>query len=44
MTFKKIEVAKISNLQLKKPVYALVENTDLVIIKHEKGSKPTSWE
>ena len=37
MTSKKIEVAKISNLQLKKPVYALVENTDLVIIKHEKG-------
>ncbi|WP_422105949.1 glutamate synthase-related protein [Winogradskyella sp.] len=33
----KIEIAKISNLQEKQPTYALVKNTDLVIIKHEKG-------
>lgn len=37
MTTKKIEVAKISNLKTKQPAYALVKNTDLVIIKHEKG-------
>tara|TARA_R110002096_G_scaffold49108_5_gene129944 strand:- start:13052 stop:14668 length:1617 start_codon:yes stop_codon:yes gene_type:complete len=33
----KIEIAKISNLQFKKPAYALVKNTDLVIVKHKKG-------
>ncbi len=33
----KIEIAKVSDLQLKQPTYALVNNTDLVIIKHEKG-------
>lgn len=33
----KIEIAKVSDLQLKQPAYALVNNTDLVIIKHEKG-------
>lgn len=32
-----IEIAKISSLQEKTPAYALVKNTDLVIIKHEKG-------
>ena len=32
-----IEIAKVSQLEEKKPVYALVSNTDLVIIKHEKG-------
>ena len=34
---KKIEIAKVSQLQDKQPAYALVKNTDLVIIKHEKG-------
>ncbi len=33
----KIEVARISKLQEKQPTYALVKNTDLVIIKHEQG-------
>ncbi|WP_298755035.1 glutamate synthase-related protein [uncultured Psychroserpens sp.] len=37
MTIHKIEIAKISQLQEKQPAYALVKNTDLVIIKHEKG-------
>lgn len=32
-----IEIAKISALEEKVPAYALVKNTDLVIIKHEKG-------
>ncbi len=32
-----IEIAKISRLKNKQPAYALVKNTDLVIIKHEKG-------
>ncbi|NQY06156.1 MAG: Rieske 2Fe-2S domain-containing protein [Flavobacteriaceae bacterium] len=32
-----IEVAKLAALELKKPAYALVKNTDLVIVKHEKG-------
>ncbi|MET1257743.1 glutamate synthase-related protein [Flagellimonas sp. DF-77] len=32
-----IEIAKISTLQSKQPTYALVHNTDLVIVKHEKG-------
>ena len=32
-----IEIAKISELQEKTPTYALVKNTDLVIIKHESG-------
>lgn len=32
-----IEIAKISELEEKMPAYALVGNTDLVIIKHEKG-------
>ncbi len=32
-----VEIAKISELQEKLPAYALVKNTDLVIIKHEKG-------
>lgn len=34
---KLIEIAKISELLEKQPTYALVENTDLVIIKHESG-------
>lgn len=33
----KIKIANISELEMKVPAYALVENTDLVIIKHEKG-------
>ncbi len=33
----KIEIAKISELKEKEPIHALVSNTDLVIIKHEKG-------
>lgn len=33
----KIEIAKISELKEKQPSHALVSNTDLVIIKHEKG-------
>lgn len=37
MTSNKIEIAKVSNLETKQPTYALVKNTDLVIIKHEKG-------
>ncbi len=37
MTNTLIEIAKISNLKDKQPTYALVKNTDLVIIKHEKG-------
>ena len=32
-----IEIAKISDLKEKQPAYALVGNTDLVIIKHESG-------
>ena len=34
---KKIEIAKISNLVLKEPTHALVKNTDLVILRYEKG-------
>ncbi|WP_340077316.1 glutamate synthase-related protein [Leptobacterium sp. I13] len=37
MSKKLIEIAKISSLKEKNPAYALVKNTDLVIIKHEKG-------
>ena len=37
MTINKIEIAKISKLKNKQPTYALVKNTDLVIIKHENG-------
>lgn len=37
MPDKKIHLAKISQLQLHQPAYALASNTDLVIIKHEKG-------
>ncbi len=37
MSQKLIEIAKISTLEEKKPAYALVKNTDLVIIKHETG-------
>ena len=37
MTVNTIEIAKISSLKLKEPTPALVKNTDLVIIKHEKG-------
>ena len=33
----KIEIAKISELKDKEPAHALVKNTDLVIIKHERG-------
>ncbi len=33
----KVEIAKISELKEKEPAHALVSNTDLVIIKHEKG-------
>ncbi len=32
-----VEIAKISSLEEKEPSYALVNNTDLVIIKHETG-------
>ncbi|MDT7832981.1 glutamate synthase-related protein [Flavobacteriaceae bacterium S356] len=32
-----IEIAKVSDLIAKEPTYALVKNTDLVIIKHESG-------
>ncbi len=32
-----VEVARISSLKDKEPAYALVSNTDLVIIKHDKG-------
>lgn len=32
-----IEIAKISTLKSKQPTYALVQNTDLVIVKHETG-------
>ena len=34
-----IEIAKVSQLEEKKSAYTLVSNTDLVIIKHEKGIK-----
>ncbi|MDT8415859.1 MAG: glutamate synthase-related protein [Flavobacteriaceae bacterium] len=37
MSLDKIHIAKLSELATKKPTYALVSNTDLVIIKHEKG-------
>ncbi|SHG85742.1 glutamate synthase-related protein [Flagellimonas flava] len=37
MSQKLIEIAKISALQEKQPTYALVLNTDLVIVKHETG-------
>ncbi|QMU66610.1 MAG: Rieske 2Fe-2S domain-containing protein [Flavobacteriaceae bacterium] len=37
MSTKRIEIAKIADLVAKEPAYALVKNTDLVIIKHEKG-------
>ncbi|MCB0666052.1 MAG: alpha-hydroxy-acid oxidizing protein [Saprospiraceae bacterium] len=33
-----VEIAEISKLPFKKPVHALVESIDLVIIKHEKGT------
>lgn len=32
-----IEIAKVSELKEKQPTYALVSNTDLVLIKHETG-------
>ena len=32
-----VVIAKLSELKDKTPTYALVSNTDLVIIKHEKG-------
>ena len=32
-----IKVADLATLEEKKPAYALVKNTDLVLIKHEKG-------
>lgn len=37
MASKKIEIARISNLQINKPINALVKNTDLVITKYESG-------
>ena len=37
MENKLVEIAKISELKEKQPSYALVKNTDLVIIKHETG-------
>lgn len=37
MSKKLIEIAKVSNLEEKVPAYGLISNTDLVIIKHEKG-------
>ncbi|MFP4847009.1 glutamate synthase-related protein [Winogradskyella sp. PE311] len=37
MAIKKIEIAKISELQDKQPTHALVKNTDLVITKHDTG-------
>ncbi len=33
----KVEIAKISELKEKEPACALVSNTDLVVVKHEKG-------
>ncbi|MFK5972112.1 MAG: glutamate synthase-related protein [Flavobacteriaceae bacterium] len=36
MSKKLIEIANISNLKEKKPAYALVKNTDLVIVKYEQ--------
>ena len=33
----KIQIAKISDLEINKPVHALVVNTDLVITKHDSG-------
>lgn len=32
-----VEIAKISDLKERQPTYALIQNTDLVIIKHETG-------
>ncbi|WP_299228313.1 glutamate synthase-related protein [uncultured Psychroserpens sp.] len=37
MAINKIEIAKISDLKNKQPAYALVKNTDLVIIKYDSG-------
>ena len=37
MSQKLIEIAKVSKLKAKEPAYALVKNTDLVIVKHETG-------
>ena len=37
MAKKLIEIAKVSELEEKQPFYALVHNTDLVLIKHESG-------
>lgn len=37
MEMNKFKIAQISNLKQKTPAHALVKNTDLVIIKHEKG-------
>ncbi len=37
MASNKIEIAKISDLKLLEPAYALVKNTDLVIIRHNLG-------
>lgn len=37
MSKKLVEIAKVSQLQEKQPTYAIVSNTDLVIVKHEKG-------
>lgn len=37
MSDKKILVARLSELEPKQPAHALASNTDLVIVKHEKG-------
>ena len=37
MVKKKVKIAQISNLKQKIPAHALVQNTDLVLIKHEIG-------
>ena len=37
MEKKLVKIASVSELQMKQPSYALVKNTDLVIIKHETG-------
>lgn len=37
MSTNRVEIARLSKLKEKTPAYALVRNTDLVIIKHETG-------
>ena len=37
MKINKVEVTRISALEINKPIHALVKNTDLVITKHKSG-------